>query len=138
MPIDGPSSADSPENILIRNRRSLAMSRMPAELYCVAYEALYPNVKILHEERRISSASQGGQKYLWSLSWDQVPTDVPPKPWTKIRSRCGSGGRRQGLVQVGFRPALVVDWPAVVNWTQLTVVRRFADQDESKEPTETV
>src|SRR5437762_7797282 len=79
------------EWVFIRNNRSFAKSRVFSGVCCPEKSALYPNEKILVLQSSTSLPSHTGQKLWGSRSQDQVPLDVPPSPWTKIRSTRGSG-----------------------------------------------
>ena len=90
-------------HVFMRNRRSLENSTMADEVSCLK-SALYPNVKILQFDSSASSASQPGQKLSGLRCQDQVPCDVPPRPWTKIKSTRGSRGEC-----TSERPSLLTD-----------------------------
>ena len=85
-----PCSPGPIQNVDILNKRSLAKSITLRFVPAPLKWELYPNVKILHDVDPSSSASQGGQKLLMSLSQHHVFLQVPPKPCTKMRSATGS------------------------------------------------
>jgi hypothetical protein len=90
-------------HIFMRSSRSLENSTMADEVSCLKL-ALYPNVNILHFDSSASSASQPGQKLSGLRCQDHVPWDVPPRPWTKIKSTRGSRGEC-----TSERPSLLTD-----------------------------